>query len=146
MNSGYFGIGVENIKTKSNIGTLWRSAYNLGADFIFTIGSRYKGQASDTVKAWRHIPFYQYENKEHFLSSRPHSCQLVGIEITDKAKELVNFLHPPRTIYILGAEDGSLTFLDKCQHIVKITTNECLNVAVAGSIVMYDRISKGLKK
>ncbi len=139
---GYFGIGIENIKTKANIGTLWRSAYNLGADFIFTIGHRYKGQASDTVKAWKHIPFYQYESAEHFLSSRPYNCQLIGIEITDKAKDLTTFEHPTRAIYVLGAEDGNLSFLDSCQHVIKITSDQCLNVAVAGSIVMYDRIMK----
>ena len=27
---GYFGIGIENGKTVANIGTLWRSAHNLG--------------------------------------------------------------------------------------------------------------------
>ena len=35
MKRGFFGIGVENLKTKANLGTLWRSAINLGADFIF---------------------------------------------------------------------------------------------------------------
>ena len=142
MIRGYFGIGIENIKTAANLGTLWRSAFNLGADFIFTIGRRYKGQASDTVKAWRHIPFYQYENSEHFLSSRPYDCKLIGVEITGKAKDLKTFIHPTRAIYVLGAEDGNLTFLDKCQYVVKITSNQCLNVAVAGSIIMYDRFIK----
>ncbi len=139
---GYFGIGVENIKTKVNLGTLWRSAYNFNADFIFVIGHRYKRQSSDTVKAWRHIPLYQYDNVEHFLMSRPYDCKLIGIEITDRAKDLRTFCHPERAIYILGAEDGSLTFQDKCQDIVKIPTNRCLNVSVAGSIIMYDRVCK----
>jgi len=47
---GFFGIGIQNIKTESNIGTLWRSANILGADFIYTIGKRYKKQSSDTMK------------------------------------------------------------------------------------------------
>jgi tRNA (guanosine-2'-O-)-methyltransferase len=42
---GYYGIGIENVKTAENVGTLWRSAYILGASFIFTIGKRYKKQA-----------------------------------------------------------------------------------------------------
>lgn len=136
---GYFGIGVENLKTKVNLGTLWRSAYCLGADFIFVIGKRYKKQSSDTVKAYRHIPFYQYENLDHFLNSRPYDCMLIGIEITNNAKNIYNYVHPERAIYILGAEDSSLTFLNKCQDVIQISSKFCLNVAVAGSVIMYDR-------
>ena len=36
---GYFGIGVYRLKTEANHGTLWRSAFQFGADFIFTIGT-----------------------------------------------------------------------------------------------------------
>ena len=35
---GFFGIGVYRLKTEANHGTLWRSAFQFGADFIFTIG------------------------------------------------------------------------------------------------------------
>ena len=34
----FFGIGIQNGKTPENLGVLWRSAQNLGASFIFTIG------------------------------------------------------------------------------------------------------------
>ena len=134
MDRGYFGIGVENLKTKVNLGTLWRSAYCLGASFIFVIGTRYKKQSSDTVKAYRHIPLYQYDNSDHFLNSRPYDCMLVGVEITDKAREIYDYHHPEKALYVLGAEDSSLTFLDKCQSVIKIPSLYCLNVAVAGSI------------
>ena len=39
--SGYFGIGVVGGKTAANQGTVWRSAYQLGAAFTFTIGARF---------------------------------------------------------------------------------------------------------
>jgi len=139
---GYFGIGVENLKSKVNLGTLWRSAYCLGADFIFVIGNRWGKQSSDTIKAYRHIPLYQYENTEHFLKSRPYDCLMVGIEITEKARSIYTFIHPERVIYVLGAEDSSLTFLDKCQSIIQIPSKFCLNVATAGAIIMYDRNQK----
>ena len=141
---GYFGIGVENLKSKVNLGTLWRSAYCLGASFVFVIGKRFKRQSSDVNHTYRHIPLYEYDNKEHFLSNRPFNCMLIGIEITDKAKEIYTFSHPERAIYVLGAEDSSLTFLDKCNYIIQIPSKFCLNVATAGSIVMYDRnLKKG---
>lgn len=46
--------------------------------------------------------------------------------------------------YLLGAEDNGLTkeAISKCQELVYLPGERSLNVAVAGSIVLYDRISK----
>ncbi len=144
---GYFGIVVKNLKTPANLGTLLRSAYNFEAAFIGIIGERYKHQPSDTLKAHRHIPLFHYDTDEEFLKSIPFSCQLIGIEITEASKPLERFVHPQRAVYLLGPEDGSLPekLLAKCQSILKINTSQCLNVAVAGSIVMYDRQQKETK-
>jgi len=144
MNRGYFGIGIENSKTKSNIGTLWRSAYSLGASFIFVIGKRYKKQASDTVKADRHIPFYHYDTFDEFYDNMPKNCLLIGVELHEKARELSTYIHPERAVYLLGAEDSGLSnqALEKCQSLIQFESKFCLNVSVAGSIVMYDRQTK----
>ena len=139
---GYFGIGVENLKSKVNLGTLWRSAYCLNASFIFVIGKRFERQASDTVKACRHIPLYEYKDKDEFLKHIPYDCRLIGVEIVNGSTTLSRFCHPERAIYILGPEDGSLSFLNRCHYVISIPSKFCLNVSVAGSIVMYDRISK----
>ena len=40
--NGYFGIGICGGKTSENLGTLWRSAWQLGASYCFVIGSRFK--------------------------------------------------------------------------------------------------------
>ena len=142
---GYCGIGIENPKTITNLGTLWRSAYCLGADFIFTIGDRYHYQHSDTVKAYRHIPYFRYDTIEDFLSHIPYDCQLVGVELLDIAVPLEKFSHPKRAIYLLGKEDGNLSnkAIEHCQHIVKFNSEHCLNVASAGTVVLYDRQLKG---
>ena len=141
---GYFGIGVENSKTRLNMGTLWRSAKIFGASFMFTIGRRYKRQPTDTLKAWRHVPLYHYEDIPHFAKSLPYNCKIIGIEIDSKAVPVERFVHPERAIYLLGAEDHGLTAAgtDLCHALVQIETEYCLNVAVAGSIVMYDRATK----
>lgn len=138
---GYFGIGVERSKTEANIGTLWRSAFALGADFIFTIGRRYPKQASDTTQAWRHIPLLEYEDVDDFRKHIPYDCPVVGVEITETAKSLETYTHPQRAIYLLGPEDGSLSKAAQeiCLHIIKFDSRVCLNVASAGTIVMYDR-------
>jgi len=138
---GYCGIGIENPKTITNLGTLWRSAYCLGADFIFTIGERYQKQSSDTVKAYRHIPYYRYKDIDDFAEHIPYDCQVVGVELIDVAQRLENFVHPERCIYLLGKEDGSLSkeAMEHCQYLVEFTSKHCLNVASAGTVVLYDR-------
>jgi tRNA G18 (ribose-2'-O)-methylase SpoU len=141
---GFFGIGIQNTKTEMNIGTLWRSAHIMGASFIFTIGKRYKKQASDTMASWRHIPLYNYDTFIDFYRAMPYDCQLVGIELDESAVMINEFSHPERCIYLLGAEDNGLTreAVDACHKIVQLPGNYCMNVAVAGSIVMFDRLSK----
>lgn len=141
---GYFAVGVYGCKTSANVGTLWRSAYNMGAAYIFTIGRRFPRQASDTVKAWKHVPMLEFTLFDEFLVSRPHDCLLVGVEQCERSRNLPEFSHPERAIYVLGAEDSGLPreVIERCNHVVSIDTAECLNVAVAGSIVMYDRRCK----
>jgi tRNA G18 (ribose-2'-O)-methylase SpoU len=141
---GFFGIGIQNIKTEMNLGTLWRSASIMGAAFIFTIGKRYKKQASDTMKSWRHIPLFHYESFEEFHKSMAFDCQLIGVELDEKSVPVNDFKHPERAIYLLGAEDNGLTkdAINKCHKLVQLPGDYCMNVSVAGSIIMYDRISK----
>lgn len=144
---GYYLIGVYHPKTKSNIGTLWRSAFIMGAVGIFTIGKRYQRQASDTVKSWRHIPLFQYQSFADFKKYLPYNASLIGIEQDERSVNLDTFKHPERAVYMLRAEDNGLpkNIMDACHNIVQMDTSLCLNVAVAGSIVMYDRQTKNYR-
>jgi tRNA C32,U32 (ribose-2'-O)-methylase TrmJ len=67
---------------------------------------------------------------------------LIGIEITDAAIELPSFTHPLAAAYVLGAEQDSLSpaLQERCDFVVRIPTKFCVNLAVAGAIVMYDRM------
>lgn len=137
----YVGIGIFQPKTGHNVGTLLRTAVNLKADFVFVIGQRYKRQASDTVKTWARIPFYEYSSFQEFNNARPKGAQLVAIELDSKAVPLDTFKWPKQAIILLGAEDSGIPqqYLDRCQHVVEIPTAQCLNVAVAGGIALYHR-------
>lgn len=138
---GYFGIGIFNGKSASNLGTLWRSAYTFDASFIFTIGARYHKQSSDTVKAWRHVPLVAYPTFADFYEHLPYDCQLIGVELDDRARPLATFCHPQRAVYLLGAEDHGLNEEARahCHHLIQLPGRFCLNVAVAGSLAMYHR-------
>ena len=141
---GYFEIGIYHTKAEVNVGTLWRSAYQLGANGIYTIGRRYKKQASDTPKVHRHIPLRNYEQFDEFIKHLPKEALLIGIEIG--GIPLSGYCHPERAIYILGAEDYGLPelVLSKCKQVISIESVRLpsFNVAVAGSLVMYDRFIK----
>jgi len=144
MNRGFFEIGIIRGKCPMNVGTLWRSAFQMGASGIFTIGKRYPNQCSDTVKAYRHIPCREFSDIDAFVAALPQSCPIVAIEMD--GGPLANFVHPERAVYLLGAEDSGISpaVLARCHHVVSLPAvrTASYNVAVAGSMVMFDRQMK----
>jgi len=141
---GFFGIGIVNNSDELNIGTLWRSAYILGASFIFTVDRKYQPQGSDVTRAWNRIPLYHYRDIDELKSHLPRAAPLIGVEFCDDAVSLASFSHPHRAVYLLGNEQIGLSprIVSACHTLVSLPGNFSLNVAVAGSIVMYDRVSK----
>lgn len=143
---GYFEIGIWKPKTETNVGTLWRSAYQLGASGLFVIGQRYtkRKQSSDTPKAWRHIPLREYKDWSMWYETLPYDARVVGVEIG--GRDLRKYVHPQRCVYLLGAEDHGLQkeALACCHEVISIPAVQrpSYNVSVAGSIVMYDRAVK----
>ena len=140
---GYFGIGVEGISKSMNVGSIFRTAHAFEAEFVFTIGANYslkEGKKSDTTGAHNHIPFYQFDGLNEMIL--PKNCALVGVELIENSIELPSFHHPSQAAYVLGPERGSLskTICSRCDHIVQIPTQFCINVSVAAAIIMYDRV------
>lgn len=142
--SGFFEIGIYYPKFNQNVGTLWRSAYQFGASGIFTIGKRYEKQCSDTYASYRHIPLRYFVDFDDFNEARPFAATLVAIEMG--GMPLKEFKHPKQAVYLLGAEDNGIpeNVLARCQYVISIPAirQPSFNVAVAGSIVMYDRVTK----
>lgn len=143
---GYVGIGIEDAKFVENLGTLWRSAFCLGADYIFTVGDRYRKEPSDTVNAWKQIPYFHYKDLTDLQEHLPKDAKVVGVEVLEGVSSLETFAHPKQAVYLLGGEDRTLTQQAQglCDYLVKFDSKYCLNVAVAGSIVLYDRKLKSL--
>jgi len=138
---GYFAIGAERSSKALNLGNLMRSAHAFGASFTFTIGATYQAleARADTSKGQWHLPHYDW--REAGEIRLPKGCKLVGVELIEEAIDLPSFRHPLRAAYVLGPERGSLSpaVIDLCEYVVKIPTTFCINVAMAGAIVMYDR-------
>lgn len=138
---GYFAIGISHGKTVQNIGSLWRSAQLFGAAFCFTIGKRYKRQASDTTKVWRHIPLIDFATFDDLKAHIPMDCLLIGVELDARAVPMESFVHPPRAVYLLGAEDNGLSREEReaCHRLVQLPGDRSMNVSNAGTLTMYAR-------
>ena len=140
---GYFGIGVEGISKPMNLGNLLRSAHAFGASFFFTIAPALKAREvklSDTSDAAKHLPLYTYDSVDQL--QLPKGCALVGVELSEDAVDLPSFHHPAAAAYVLGPEKGALSaeLSARADHLVRIPMRFCVNVGVAGAIVMYDRL------
>ena len=126
-----------------NAGNIIRSAHAFGASFVFAVNahSRVRKAKSDTLKTPQHLPYYLWDTIDDILL--PQDCVMVGVEFSDEATELPSFRHPLRCAYVFGPERGSLSdeMMARCDHVVKIPTSFCINVATAGAIVMYDRLT-----
>jgi len=99
-------------------------------------------QASDTPKTWRHVPLRSYEYFEDLYKNIPYDCRIVAVEMGGKM--LSEFKHPQRCIYLLGAEDSGIpdNIIERCHVSVSLdaVNINSYNVAVTGSIVMYNRV------
>jgi len=144
---GYFGLGVEGISKPMNAGSLFRTAHAFGAQFVFSVDPYVDMRGirnSDTSRTADHIPYYEWETPQQM--DLPKGCQLVGIELLEEAVVLPSFRHPERAAYILGSERGSLSeeIVERCDHVIQIPLAFCINVGIAGAIVLYDRmLSRG---
>ncbi len=138
----FFVVGIYHTKAVENVGTLWRAAYQVSAAGLFTLAARYKHHPSDPFKTTRHIPLRNFNTFEQLVEHRQENGILVGIE--EGGTPLTEFDHLQQAIYLLGAEDyglpGSIT--EKCNCVVSLdaVVRPSYNVAVAGSIVLYDRV------
>lgn len=140
---GYFGIGAEGVSKSANIGALLRTGHAFGAAFCFTIGTGWDSRAArtaDTADTPLHVPMWRFASLDAL--SLPRGCALVGIELLDDAVDLPSFRHPLTAAYVLGPERAGLShaLLGRCDHVVRIPTRFALNLAVAGALVLYDRL------
>jgi tRNA(Leu) C34 or U34 (ribose-2'-O)-methylase TrmL len=90
------------------------------------------------------IPLVEYDAWGDFVAAAPYAATWVAVEMGGEPLE--TFEHPKRAVYILGSEDHGIpgTVLRACHRTVALPSvrYSSFNVAVSGSIVMYDRVAK----
>jgi len=126
-----------------NAGSLFRTAHAFGASFVFTVDAsfdRAEVEQADTSRSWAKMPYYDFADISEM--TLPKGCSLVGVELHENATELPSFCHPRCCTYVMGPERGELSSqtMERCDHVIRIPTAFCVNVAIAGALVMYDRL------
>ena len=145
-----FSIGIFQGKTSYNVVKLRRIATQLGASECFVIHPRFRqGSAEWTAEEDNKIdascvPYVEYLDFDEFSSKAKEGYVFVAIEMG--GQDLVEYKHPRKAIYILGAEDNGVSTLVQraCRDMVALPSSrsQSFNVTCAGSIVMYDRMTK----
>lgn len=139
LDDGFVGIGIFNVKRTHNFGALIRAARVFGASFVFSVGSR-NPQEHSSIGIERVLPIFHFDSVEQFISSIPVNARLVCVELTPGAQDIRPFVHPGCAIYLLGPEDGEVPASITRAHDTLILPGKIpLNVAMAATVVLYDR-------
>lgn len=146
MSKQCFGIGIYKPKFEYNVGTLFRTAYQLGASFVFTVSGKYNVHTADTYKCHKNIPVFQFGS---FAEMRKclYNMPIVAIEFDRKDSILLKeYKHRKRCVYLLGREDIGIPrkIVNDCKECVYLDSvrQPSFNVNMSGGIVMYDRLQK----
>ena len=143
MTRGFSSIALVSPKTGENVGGALRAAFAYGAAQIVIGDARQTAlkHGANTPKAHRHIPTILTED---VLLHVPVGAKIVVIELTDEAVSICAFDHPDRAFYVFGPEDGSVPqgIIARADHVVKVPTRGCMNLASTVCVVLYDRAKK----
>ena len=138
---GYAVIGLDNPKRKANVGAVVRAAGCYGVDMVALAGCRMGSYRPDVNKAWHHMPVAEVSDLRLLTL---YKCVPVAIDLVPGAQSLVTYTHPERAFYVFGAEDATLDgdLLAWCHDVVYVPTRDCMNLAAAVNVVLYDRLAK----
>ena len=141
----FASIGLVRPKDKWNLGGVLRAAHCYNAKYVAIENLRAHIKCyQDTTKAYRHIPVTRGDDLFEMV---PYGAVPVAVDLVEGAVDLPSFEHPERSFYIFGPEDGTLgsSITDRCPHKVMVPTQFCMNLAATVNVVLYDRLSKGMK-
>ncbi|MFV2072453.1 MAG: TrmH family RNA methyltransferase [Thermoanaerobaculales bacterium] len=144
-------IAAWNITKEHNVGSLVRTAHAVAAAEMILVGERdWNVEAARTAELYTEIvEISDLETFRNHLAAR--EWNLVAIELDDCAVNLFAAEYPPRPCFLLGAELGGIpaVLVAEADLVVRIPQwglVPSLNLAVAGSIVVYDYLAKMHRK
>jgi tRNA G18 (ribose-2'-O)-methylase SpoU len=143
-----FAIAAWEISKEHNVGTLVRTAHAAAAEEVILLGEReWNVEAARTADLYTEIVQLPADTGAFRTHVEKRRWNLVAVELTEDSTNLFDAEYPDRPCFLLGAEIGGVPpeLLDDAELIVQIPQwglVPCLNLAVAGSIVVYDYLAK----
>ena len=142
-----FAIAAWNITKEHNVGSLVRTAHAAAAQELILVGEReWNVEAAKTSELYTTVT--RVDGREDFRDHiRAMKWDLVVVDFDDRAVSLFEAEYPARPCFLLGAEVGGVPkdLRDDAEMVVQIPQwglVPSLNLAVAGSIVLYDFLGK----
>jgi tRNA G18 (ribose-2'-O)-methylase SpoU len=136
-----------NITKDHNVGSLVRTAHAAAAEEVVLVGEReWNVEAARTAELYTTVT--QLPDIEAFRSHlESRRWKLVAVELDRRAVNLFDAEYPDRPCFLLGAELGGVPeeLLEESELVVQIPQwglVPSLNLAIAGSIVLYDCLGK----
>ncbi|MEM7715501.1 MAG: RNA methyltransferase [Cyanobacteria bacterium P01_A01_bin.68] len=137
---------LETIRSPGNLGTLIRTSEAFGGAGFILLGNSIDPFDPNVVRASMGSIYNQkfirtgYSKLHKWLQN--HNCHIIGAS-PDGTVDFHQFNYPTITMIFLGEERRGLTQQqrDLCKHLVRIPiarTVDSLNLAVAGSLIMYE--------
>jgi RNA methyltransferase, TrmH family len=145
---------LSHIRSPGNLGTLIRTSAAVGAAGFILVGNSIDPFDPNVVRATMGAIFKQSivrTTDEQFRCwIQSHNLQVIGAS-PNGLVDYDQISYTPPTILILGNERSGLTQEQQlvCQHIVRIPMREgmdSLNVAVAGSLLLYEVFRSSLRQ
>ena len=140
-------IAAWNISKEHNVGSLVRTAHAVAAEEVLLVGEReWNVEAARTAELYTTV--IQIADVGDFRDHlRRQRWSLVAVELDHRAVNLFDAEYPDRPCFLLGAELGGVPdeLLDEADLVVQIPQwglVPSLNLAIAGSIVVFDYLGK----
>jgi len=143
-----FAIAAWEISKEHNVGTLVRTAHAAAASEVILLGEReWNVAAAKTSEDFTEIVQLDADVDAFRAHLGARGWNLVAVELAEGSVNLFDAAYPERPCFLLGAELGGVpeALLDDAALVVQIPQwglVPCLNLAVAGSIVVYDHLAK----
>ena len=140
-------VAAWDITKDHNVGSLIRTAHAVAAEEVILVGEReWNVEAAMTAELYTTITFVDTVAAflDHLTERR---FNLVAVELDPRAEPLFTASYPERPCFLLGAGRGGVpvALMAAARSGVEIPQwglVPSLNVAVAGSIVLYDYLAK----
>jgi tRNA G18 (ribose-2'-O)-methylase SpoU len=142
-----FSLAAWEISKEHNVGSLIRTAHAAAAQEVALLGEReWNIEAARTADLYTRVVQLPAEFGALRAFLEAGRWNLVAVELAEQSTNLFDAEYPGRPCFLLGAEIGGipLAVLREAELVVQIPQwglVPCLNLAVAGSIVVYDYLA-----